>query len=105
MFTFKGVKMKVTNSQKKENPLLKRTQYTLKVEAEKMPKREEAREFFASELKADKDLLVLRKLDGKFAERTVTAEVYVYSDKDAMMKIEENYVLKRNGFIQDETEE
>ncbi|MDD3263701.1 MAG: hypothetical protein PHT94_02295 [Candidatus Nanoarchaeia archaeon] len=97
--------MKLVNSTKRDNPLMKRVQYVVELDAEKTPSRKETREFLSKELKIKKDTLVLRKLEGKFGSRKVLATVYSYENEEYMNKIEEKYIIERNKDVVEVKEE
>ena len=91
--------MKMEFNQKKENPLLKRTEvyFTINHAGEATPSKGAVVEAIAAELKASKDAIVLDSVESVFGTGKSKGYVKVYESKDAALKYESEYLLKRNG--------
>jgi len=88
--------MEVEIIEKKENPLLERTEVRFKVAfAGSTPKRSDVRNKVIAQLNADRELTVLDRLDADFGAQRAMGYVKVYANKKAM-KIEPDYKVLRN---------
>ena len=96
--------MKMEFNQKKENPLLKRTEvyFTINHAGEATPSKGAVVEAIAAELKASKDAIVLDSVESVFGTGKSRGYVKVYESKDAALKYESEYLLKRNGISKPE---
>lgn len=96
--------MKMEFNQKKENPLLKRTEvyFTINHAGEATPSKGAVVEAIAAELKASKDAIVLDSVESVFGTGKSKGYVKVYESKDAALKYESEYLLKRNGISKPE---
>lgn len=85
--------------EKKDNPLLNRTEVRFKVDHGRAatPKREDVRDKLAGMLSAKKDLVVVDMMASTFGRGETRGYARVYENVDAMGKIERRYLLKRNG--------
>jgi len=68
--------------ERKENPFFKREEIKIIVEAEKNPSFSEAEEAVASELKVEKEKILIRKIKGKFGRNTFLIEAEIYKNKE-----------------------
>ena len=89
--------------EKKENDLLEREEYRVKIIFDgATPSREEIRNAIISKVGKDSELLVIKKVEQKASEKKLYVDVYIYKDKLTMKKIEPFYILKRDGLIKEE---
>jgi len=89
-----------------ENPLLYRTEYVFRIDHEghSTPSREEVRKTVSERLGVPFDLIVVRKIRTEYGVNVSLAEVFVYTDKEKMLKIEPEHILIRNKIIQPKEE-
>lgn len=87
-----------------DNPLLYRTEYVFRVyhEASGTPSRQEVKEKVCEILGVPKDRVVIREIKTEYGIERCLVEVFVYYDKEWLMKIEPKHVLIREGFLQPE---
>lgn len=82
-------KMKISNIlEEKENKLLNRKEIKIVVESEKAPSEKEVIDFISNEKKADKELIKVDRIKGKFGRRTFLLELKIYNSKENMDKVE-----------------
>jgi ribosomal protein S24E len=75
--------------EKKENPLLSRTELLAEITFEKAtPSNEEIKKQIASELKTDENLVVVKNIDTHFGSMNATVIAFVYNSKEDIEKIE-----------------
>jgi small subunit ribosomal protein S24e len=88
----------------KENKLLRRKEIIAKISHinESTPKRLETRDKLAASVNADAERTVVVKIDGEFGRSVSQVEFRVYDDANHMKAIEFPYILKRNGFVEEE---
>ena len=93
--------IKIEIISKFENKLLYRTEYVFKVthDAQGTPARKTIRENVAKILGVPEDLVVVRSVKTPFGVNEAYAEVFVYSDKEKLLKIEPKHILIRNGLL------
>jgi small subunit ribosomal protein S24e len=91
--------MEIEVTEKRDNPLLKRTDVRFKVAhlGAPTPKREDVRDKLAATLSAKKDLVLVDKMTSSFGLGETSGLARVYADVDGMAKVERRYLLKRNG--------
>lgn len=96
--------MKMEITQKRENPLLKRTEvyFTVDHAGESTPSKGAVVEAIAAQLKAAKDAIVLDSIESVFGTGKSNGYVKVYESKDAALEYESEYLLKRNGISKPE---
>ena len=96
--------MKMEITQQKENPLLKRTEvyFTVDHAGEATPSKGAVVDAIADKLKAPRDAIVLDNLEPVFGTGKSNGYVKVYESKDAALKYESEYLLKRNGISKPE---
>ncbi|MEM3700344.1 MAG: 30S ribosomal protein S24e [Candidatus Bathyarchaeia archaeon] len=83
----------------KKNPLLKRREVEFQVEHTQMgstPHRLEVRKALASALKANIDLVVIKKFETKTGTNTAIGMANVYDSAEQLKLIEPEYIIKRN---------
>lgn len=96
--------MEVEILTKNENKLLHRTEIKAKISHinEGTPKRLETRDKLAATVNSDADRTVIVKMDSEFGKSVSNVEFRVYEDPTQMKSIEFPYILKRNGFLEEE---
>ena len=96
--------MKMEITQKRENPLLKRTEvhFTINHAGEATPSKGVVVDAIAEQLKAPRDTIVLDSVESVFGNGKSNGYVKVYESKDAALKYESEYLLKRNGISKPE---
>ncbi len=81
--------MNITNMQKNEKPLLARIEVTADISYENVtPSKEELRTKLAENLKTDKELVVVKKINNRFGARDADATAYVYKTNEDLLRIE-----------------
>ncbi len=80
------VKMEIIED--KENFLLNRKEIKIVVEAEKTPSLEEALNIVSENFKAEKDLIVINQVKGKFGRNTFLISAFIYKNKEDKDKLE-----------------
>ncbi|MGC8996219.1 MAG: 30S ribosomal protein S24e [Thermoplasmata archaeon] len=91
--------MELIIDEKKENPLLKRTEIKFKVKFDKMrtPSRDEVKELLSKNLNIPKERIILDHMRTSFGIHLLSGYCKVYNDVDTAKKIEPDYILIRNG--------
>lgn len=91
--------MKMEITQKKVNPLLKRTEIYFVIDhaGEATPSKGAVVDEIAKQMKATKNEIVLQSVESVFGNGKSKGYAKVYESKDAALEIESEYVLKRNG--------
>ena len=93
--------MEVEVVERKENPLLYRDEIIIRVKKDVTPSRKEAKEIVVAQTGASPEQVIVKKIKGKSGRREFLIEAYVYKDLSVMKTLEPDYVLKRNGVIED----
>src|SRR5256714_8395936 len=90
--------------QRRENPLLKRTEVSFKAihKAEPTPTRDAVRAFLAKELKATKDIVVIDSQASTFGRYETVGYAKVYKTKEEALAVERKHILVRNKLIEPE---
>jgi len=90
--------------QRKENPLLKRTEVSFKAihKGEPTPTRDALRAFLAKELKATKDIVVIDSQASTFGRYETVGYAKVYKTKEEALAVERKHILVRNKLIEPE---
>jgi small subunit ribosomal protein S24e len=90
--------------QRKENPLLKRTEVEFKAihKAEPTPTRDALRAFLAKELKATKDIVVIDSQASTFGRYETVGYAKVYKTKEEALAVERKHILIRNKLVEPE---
>jgi small subunit ribosomal protein S24e len=93
--------------QRKDNPLLKRTDVSFKAihKAEPTPTRDALRAFLAKELKATKDIVVIDSQASTFGRYETVGYAKVYKTKEEALAVERKHILVRNKLIEPEVKE
>jgi ribosomal protein S24E len=68
----------------KKNPLLNREEFVIELKTDTNPSFEDVKD----SMKKDKNLIVVKKLDGNFGSHSFLADVFVYDSEDARKKVE-----------------
>ncbi|TMA07109.1 MAG: hypothetical protein E6J94_05870 [Methanobacteriota archaeon] len=102
-----GEAMQLEVIQRKENPLLKRTEVSFKAihKAEPTPTRDALRAFLARELKATKDIVVIDSQASTFGRYETVGYAKVYKTKEEALAVERKHILVRNKLIEPEVKE
>jgi len=80
-----------------KNDLLGRREIIVVVEAEKNPGIEAVKEMISSELKADKELIVVKKLEGHYGKSVFDVEAFIYNSKEEKESVEPKPKKKADG--------
>lgn len=72
----------------KENSLLNRREIKIVTEAEKNPSFSDAENLLADKFKADKELIVIKNIKGKFGRNTFLITSFIYKNKEEKEKLE-----------------
>ena len=89
--------MKLELLEKKEMPLLSRTRMQFSLEFDKAtPKREDIRKEVAKKAGADETLTIIRHIYTRFGKRNAKVIANVYSNEEAMKRIEEKSMIKKH---------
>jgi small subunit ribosomal protein S24e len=96
--------MELEIQDKKENPLLDRTEvkFTISHPNQPTPKRENVREQLSKELKVPKDRIIVDHMNSRFGLATSTGYAKIYAKKEVAMEVERKHHLLRNKLIKDE---
>ena len=90
----------------KENPLLDRTEYNVRIiHGEGTPKFAEMRSKIAALKDLDNDKFVLQGVRADYGRSASVGELRVYKDGAKMAATEHVYVLKKNGLVEEGGEE
>ncbi len=91
---------------KKENTLLDRDEIKFKVVHEQAatPTRDTVAAKLAAMQNVDRDQTILVEIRSQFGINESIGFANIYKDKAVAMKVEQTYLLKRNGLIKEETE-
>lgn len=90
--------------QRRENPLLKRTEVRFKAihKAEPTPTRDALRAFLAKELNATKDIVVIDFQASTFGRSETHGYAKVYKTKEEALAVERKHILIRNKLVEPE---
>lgn len=99
--------MKIEINEKKKNPLQERTEVRFTVDhiGQSTPKRKDVIAALAKELGVKKDQVVLNNMDSLFGRALSKGYAKVYDSKEAALKNEREYLLKRSGIGADAPKE
>ncbi len=99
--------MELKMIEKKENPLLHRVEVQFEVAhpQSKTPSRDEVRNLLAANLNADKNRVILDKIETPFGSTVTRGFAKIYDNVENAKKIEPEYVLIRNKLIEKKEEE
>ena len=96
--------MKIDITEKKENLLQERTEvrFTVDHTGEATPTRKAVIDGISKIMKAKKGTVVINNIDTQYGRGISKGYVKVYVSKDAALKYEREYLLKRSGISKDE---
>ncbi|WP_048150032.1 30S ribosomal protein S24e [Palaeococcus ferrophilus] len=99
--------MEIRIIEKKENPLLGRTEIYFEVEheGEPTPSRQEVKGKLVAMLDLNAGTTVIQYIRSNFGSRVSKGYAKVYETRERMLEVEPEYVLRREGFISEEQEE
>ena len=91
--------MEISIVNKKDNPLLGRTEVHFKVDhaSAKTPTRDEVRDKLAALLNTKKQLVVVDHMASSFGRAATAGYARVYPNAETIGKLERGFLLKRNG--------
>lgn len=91
--------MKMEITEKKENPLYQRVEVYFDIDhtGEPTPGRNAVAEELAKQMKAKRDCVVVASVESVYGIGKSKGYAKVYESKDAALKLERGYLLKRNG--------
>ena len=90
----------------RDNPLFNRKELNVKIIHDGgTPKVSEVRDKLSALKSFKLDSFVVRSIETGYGKEESIGKVFVYSDPKNMMKIEQQYILKRNGLIEEKKEE
>ncbi len=91
--------MKMEITEKKENPLYKRTEvyFDLDHTGESTPGRNAVAEEVAKQMKVKRDCVVVASVESVYGIGKSKGYAKVYESKEAALQLEREYLLKRNG--------
>jgi small subunit ribosomal protein S24e len=98
--------MEVEIISKKENPIFGRMELNFKVSHPKevTPKRKDVRDEIATQLKVQKDRIVIDNMKSEFGKPETLGYAKIYKTKDDAVKVESDAVLKRNNLFEEKKE-
>ncbi len=89
--------MKIEIIEEKENKLLDRKELLLKIAYDSItPRWSEVKDKLTEIVKADKDVVMLDSVQGKFGAREALASARVYKNKDQVLKVEDKRSIRKN---------
>ena len=90
--------MELEIQEKRENPLLNRVEVHFIVHHPNSPtpKRDSVRDAISSNMKVPKDRVVVDHMNSSFGVHDTKGYAKIYPSKDEAMKVEREYLLKRN---------
>ena len=89
--------MELNITSERYNPLLGRREIQVEIihTGQGTPTRAAAKEFIASKLKLDKDILVIRKMTTKTGMNKTVCEVEIYKDAELVGRIFPKHIIER----------
>jgi small subunit ribosomal protein S24e len=98
--------MEVEIISKKENPIFARMELNFKVSHPKevTPKRKDVRDEIATQLKVQKDRIVIDNMKVEFGKPETLGYAKIYKTKDDAQRVESEAVLKRNNLFEEKKE-
>lgn len=99
--------MELEISDKRENPLLDRTEVHFVVHHpnQPSPRREHVREALSNELNVKKELVIVDNLRSSFGVHDTKGYAKIYSKKEVALKVERAYLIKRNNLQEQKAKE
>ncbi|MDD4352862.1 MAG: hypothetical protein PHN56_00235 [Candidatus Nanoarchaeia archaeon] len=97
--------MKLIN--KKEDKLTNKIIYELEMDykGQKTPDRKAVLEMVNKELRIEKNLMVIKKIDNIYGKESAKVIIHAYKDRQDLEKNEPKYLIKRVTFKEDEKKE
>ena len=91
--------MKIEITQKRENPLLKRTEVHVTVahDGESTPGRNAVAEEIAKMTKSKRNCVVIDRIESVYGRGKSTGYAKVYDNMEAALEYDRDHLLKRNG--------
>ena len=87
---------KLDIAEEKENPLLNRKEYRVKITQEgSTPSRKEISDAVKGKIKANQELVIVDRVNQHYGKKQCTVYVKVYKSKEALEKIEPKYKVER----------
>ncbi len=84
------------------NKLLNRRELELIIEYESStPKRDEVREFVAKQYGAEKERIIIEKLESLFGTLKARAHIHIYQKPEDAVRFERRHILRRHGLLQE----
>lgn len=84
-----------------ENRMFERKEIFANVSFEKStPNKQDVKNAVCLKIGANPETAVIRKISSKFGSKNMGALLYVYSNKEAALATEPNYILVRNGMAE-----
>ena len=98
--------MEVEIISKKENQIIGRMELNFKVSHPKevTPKRKDVRDEIATQLKVQKDRIVIDNMKPEFGKPETLGYAKIYKTKDDAVRVESEAVLKRNNLFEEKKE-
>ncbi len=95
--------MEITIESKRYNPLLKRTEIRLRIKHENAPtpNRQDVRNLLASEFGVEVDRVVIHYIKSEFGQGISRCYAKIYDSVEDALKLEREYILRRNGLIKE----
>jgi len=98
--------MKIEIAQDKANPLLNRRELDVVISYESgTPKREEVREELSRMLGAEKERIIIEKMESIFGLNKARAHVHVYDAAEHAKRYERRHILRRHGMLEEEVKQ
>ncbi|HDD66316.1 MAG TPA: 30S ribosomal protein S24e [Nitrososphaeria archaeon] len=98
--------MKIEIAQDKANPLLNRRELDVVISYESgTPKREEVREELSKMLGAEKERIIIEKMESIFGSNKARAHVHVYDTAEHAKRYERRHILRRHGMLEEEVKQ
>jgi len=89
--------MKLEVIEKKEEPLFNRENIKVNLNFEgKTPSRQSLKDKLSTQLKANSELVIIRKIGQKFGSTSASCEARIYKDVESLKKLESQKYIKNN---------
>ena len=91
--------MKMESTQKRENPLFKRTEvrFTIEHDGESTPGRNAVAEEVAKQMKSSRKCVVVDNIESVYGRGMSKGYAKVYESTEAALEYDREFLLKRNG--------
>lgn len=98
--------MEIQVLEERLNPLLERREVQVRVIQDAgSPKIGELRKKIAAQLSLDESLFVVQHVNAEYGMNESRCMLKIYKTEDRLRKVEAEHVLKKNGFIEEESHE